>query len=299
MQTFIHIGYPKSASTTLQTKLFACHSEIKSFSKYEDRWCDFYNALKAKAPPFAGDDGPTGGFGDDVFSNLSATQRNVISDEGFLNQYHASHASNAEKAARLKRLFPDAKIVVVLRNQLQLLRSFYDYQSPKGTIDQWLASLLTADEEGQRLLRSLDFYEAVRLYTDLFGEERVQILLMEDLQDAFESFCRTLCEFMNISVEETMQLLNAPPTNDYRSVDVQLRRLRSRFLPGVPLSRFAPSVVRKPVKAALERFLARQTPARSRMSDRNASTLTRLYAPCNRKLVQMTGLDLGARGYPV
>jgi hypothetical protein len=299
MQTFIHVGYPKAASTTLQTQLFAHHSEIKSFSKYEDRWCGFYNALKAKDSPFAGERGTTGGFSDDVLSNLSATQKNVFSDEGFLNQYHASHASNAEKAARLKRVFPDAKIVVVLRNQLQLLRSFYDYQAPAGTIDQWLAGLLSADQEGHRLLSSLDFCAAVRLYAELFGEDRVQVLLMEDLKDAFDSFCRTLCEFMSVSVEETMHLLNTSPTNEYRSVDAQFRRLRSKFLPGVPLSRFVPSVVRRPVKAALERFLAQRTPARSRMNDRNASTLARLYAPSNRELERMTGLELGPRGYPV
>ena len=118
-QIIIHIGYPKTGTTWLQNSLFP---KIKNYTCVER---DFilkelilinafeFNEQKAQQ----------------VFYNQYGNDKNVIiSLEGFVGTTYSSDLNgfySKEVAIRLKKVFPEAKIMIGIRNQLTIIPSTY------------------------------------------------------------------------------------------------------------------------------------------------------------------------------
>ena len=125
----IHVGLPKTATTTLQQKVFPAHPELvylgtranhPQFDQMMFALCSVdnadYDANKSSA----------------VVDELLSGQRDdgkpvVVSYESITNQGHDRRV----KAERLKALFPDARIVLTVRRPEDMVVSTY-FQWLKG-----------------------------------------------------------------------------------------------------------------------------------------------------------------------
>lgn len=248
---FIHIGYPKSASTTLQINLFSKHPQIAYLGKHYKESCrngvwerdkriweiinkniliknewqkkhwsnikdkenygdqnDSLSQPKVKDQEFL--------FLNQLIRKLKR-KRLVLSHEGFLN---GGWQPIEEVPFRLKQAFPNASILIILRNQVNLIESYYwelkqksylSSDSKKYSFEDWMD--LELQNLNRSFLRSLNYNETIKVYQQLFGTQNVYCFLMEDLKYAPELFSEKLSKILNIDSKTTFQLLNSPSKN--------------------------------------------------------------------------------------
>ena len=195
MNTFVHIGFPKCLSTSLQRSVFARHPEIfylgiatdggigyrtdacaaifEFYLKYARRTC-FRERL------------------DDCRNHLQelmldAERRGatacVVSSEHLSMSFTADCVDIEERAARLKQLFPSGcTILVLLRNQAALLKSIYRElvrTGYPGTFDDYVDYLFKFQEKN--FVIDLTYSYSLGVFAEAFGKERVAICVYEDV----------------------------------------------------------------------------------------------------------------------
>ena len=127
MSTIIHIGYPKTASTWFQKSLFPAVENYALVGK------TIIEEQLLKPGAFS--------FDPDECRNFFATRFKepiLISDERFLGSFNLGWNNGAyarELSERLNQVFPEATILMVIRNQADIIASAYaQYIKDGGTI---------------------------------------------------------------------------------------------------------------------------------------------------------------------
>ena len=175
-QRIIHIGFPKTGSTFLQ-KYFSAHPEI-----YHNRQ-RFEHYVKT-------------GFIDDrliscddgfAFDLLSEELLSIWpgDDSGLdsrsYNMNYDIKRKQKETAEGLKRLFPEAKVLIVVRGYQSLVSSLYSQYLFTGET----GSFKEAQQIIQHsILEMYDYNHVIGIYKKLFGADNVLILPFEFLSDA-------------------------------------------------------------------------------------------------------------------
>ncbi|WP_164916950.1 sulfotransferase domain-containing protein [Leeuwenhoekiella palythoae] len=317
---FVHIGYPKSASTTLQKNVFEVHSEILNLGLFgtENIGKDTYNISNSNIYL---NDSSLRNFYDTITSSHSIeySKSNVLEQmQGIFKKYimdcegkkkatvfshelltsvNFSHPDIGLKATRIKEVFPNAKIIIVIRNQIDFLLSQYRDQpfDPRNFScgrhvkpDKWIEIALKNDLP---LLKSLKYNEVVKLYFELFSKDNVKVLHFEDLILDKHRFATDLSSFMNISLEETIDSLNKEKQNDgtthYHNV---FRRILRKYPIVFNISKNIPKNFLIPIKNTIERKMQRGRKARYSFNEFTIQTLKEYYKSSNVELNDL--LDL-------
>ncbi|GEM_PF-1928543 len=198
--TCIHIGYHKCASTFLQEKLFP-------------QIADTNEDLKRPLHGSAGErpqllDWLTDPQFDSALIRDNAEEaaffgkgeRLVISQEELSGHLLGYDLTDPHLIARnLHRTFPEARILAVVRNQVDFLTSLYCYRvAIRGHETRTFDAFL--DEDLPRgLEKQLRFHELLSLYRELFGDEKVLVLPMEQLIRDETEFLEQICSFLDIA----------------------------------------------------------------------------------------------------
>lgn len=245
----VHIGMPKTATKTLQWRIFAQHSELFYLGRYDGE------PFKGKYREFKACRDAT------VFRimNEIAYQRlkqpNISECRELLDKYLAennqsnlvpvwswesystdSRRRRQSRAENLKQLFVDAKIVITIRHPVKLLESAFLQQLKRdniggrywpgrgvfySSIDDWIDRDFLQDVSDH-----LDYPETIRMYVEQFGRDNVCVLVFEDLLKDSIKFYQELCGFMGIDSKEALSLV-AGNVDNSRWTEFQLERLRS------------------------------------------------------------------------
>lgn len=332
---FIHIGYPKCASTSLQLDFFARHPQIHFIGWGNETtpslWIDDELAAAMEvdlrmAKPAAYD---------------AERMRRIL-------QPHFDHAAqHAEyktlglswealcftlvydidpltKAQRLHELFGDGtKIVIVIRNQFSLIRSMY-FEMVRGglakSFSDYLDFLLYYKFTG--MTQDLNFPEMVKLYCQLFGDDNVLVVPFEILINDQESITDVISEFLEI--EPLGFGLSAQNTSNDKYLLEALRQVNAEqrlnfgaemfsFLDAVKLTSYwqreglqVPPAAKQSVESREEamRLAMERRPSISQEIDAKFKAhhihhFTQLYGPANTAFAREWQIDLGAMGYPV
>lgn len=191
----IHIGLMKTGTTTLQGHVFPRCPGLAYFGKPGAALArpiravtTLDEALWTRARPAVVDAFREGLAG--------AGPRVLISEEELsVGGEIDSAADRAMIARRLHGLFPDATIVVVVRNQLTAIQSLYGYVIGRGPevvpFGRWLEQHHARTVPG-RGLDVFDYAALVSLYVELFSAERVKVLLYEDMVARYPRFLADL-----------------------------------------------------------------------------------------------------------
>ncbi|MEO0424216.1 MAG: sulfotransferase [Pseudomonadota bacterium] len=307
----IHIGYHKTATSLLQGKLFA-NRELGFHLPSVGR----KGIQQAFVARHALDPSP-----DELIEALHAEHAEaeerggtlVLSHER-LSGYPASGGFDQVMIARrLQRAFPDGKVVVVIREQRQMLFSMYLQTITDGS-PLSLRRFLSRTEPDLMRKPAFDFsylaYDRlITLYRELFGAERVHVVAFEAFSAQPDKHARALLEYalgpekavrysdgslsrsvnrarplafqalrrrLNLLIRNQLNDAGLLPLNN-RHIELTLRRLMPIFEPLRPFD----SVL----KRRLESRIARACDGR--------------YAASNIQTAQMTGIDLAALGYDV
>lgn len=322
---YIHIGFPKTATTTLQNNIFFGHNDVNYFGKpfgrvvkdsklvdkqvevvskvwrqnnNEYEWRRLKCLVKESFIPF--------------FDNKI---KNTISLEEF------SYASNRRLlvAGRLKDLFNKCRIIITIRSQPDAIISAYFWKHMNLEInesfDNWFHKMISILPDKNLYLlnyttmRLFNYAEVIDTYEGVFGKENICVLPMEWLKFNSDKYSYSLSSFMGIKSGETSKLLSMQEQNtrmSYATIKYQrlIKRLivsfASQFLKNEKLSRTDTyqGVFRKGPNGIVSDLLNRYSKKPTyNWSDEQISYLKSYYSHGNSLINQNYNLDLQKYGY--
>jgi hypothetical protein len=240
----IHIGYPKCASTYLQRLVFPNVGKAANLAggSWADKCYLFRNDFDAarfqsivdtayvpssipgrEVPILSCEafvEAPFGGFETHFMDNL---QRHG------LDPSHYTHR-NGVISTRLKQAYPDARILIIVREPLSWAVSRYKMYYRAGQTSQPIDHFLSSSLE--------NYAETTARYMELFGADRVRVLPFEMLERDPVLFVRRVVEFIDpaVTVSVPESRLNAAPLLQ-RVVEVKREKARLKaVLDGDPKS---------------------------------------------------------------
>lgn len=314
---FIHIGYPKSASTTLQKHLFSKHNQLKTLGVYPTQNIGHDSSEVNLSVPYLKDESLREFYKnitelDDIeyfYSNnkelfkenishyLNEDDRSVVFSDERLTSVFFSHCDNGVKARRLSELFPNAKIILLVRSQYEWLKSQYR-DHPFDPRDLSIGRYVSFDSwfnivhwnKKIKLLNMLDYYSVIKFYESLFGVNNVGVFVFEELAIELDVFSKKISKFMSIDESETLDILNGV----YENLGVSsrynfFRRLKRDYLP-ISVSRYVENNFKSYIKSGNKKHYS--------LSPRNIELLNKYYAEGNKRLVSEYGINLATYKYP-
>jgi sulfotransferase family protein len=309
---YVHVGYPKTATTTFQKHLFPGHPEIDYLGKFIPGFGFRTEALEREINAIISTD-DTRYEGTQKLVELMRQHRDgshrpalLISTESIV---HPWATDRGLVARRLHEALSPCRIIVTIREQLDSIKSYYGRHGRFGqylfltkeageqlslpmTLTEWLRySLRTSDKN---YVGTLQYYETISYYAKLFGRDNVGVFLYEEFVRDQEAYVRRLCRFLGVTdVEKGVELVRGKhelPT--LTRGELLFLRMQSRL----------PAALRMDGLQRWGRKLSVLVPRASRAEavpiDRFwLDQLAALYRESNRKLQQTFDLPLERYGY--
>ena len=303
-----HIGFPKTATTTLQSVLMQCESCAYVGKGLREALEPSISLDVARAVLFA----DTRRFEEaapDLARRLAAMAEEktclVVSDEAFSFAEHMKIGrqwgrqvvtDHAVIAARLAQLAPEARIMMSVRHQLSFLQSFYR-QSIKGdgfegSFDDYISHEIAALPH-RSMLHLLRFDETYDAYAARFDAGRILVSCYEAYIRDFGLYLDETAEFCGLQAAALREIWGGRHDNKAK---------RARPNKEVEaLIRLVPPMLRKAIPEGPKKALKRKTsrpPEPAEFTEAQRTELVSWFAPSNQALVAATGLDLAAHDYP-
>jgi len=306
----VHIGYHKTATTWLQTHLWPAltsHRHIRKAALEDAILNDHafgYDARRAREKLFGGDEVPA-----DV----------LLSHEAFSGTPHTGGLQGfytTGMARRLRETVPDAQIVVLLRNQVDMLATTYkQYVNIGGT-----HGLERYSHPGRHrgggfrkprkmptfTLDHFDYDRLVSLYEELFGAANVHVFLYESFRADPRAFVTDMAERLGLAVDvDALPMVGENVA--FRRNTLALARVLNRFTAhNIPDKRCVWDVL--PSHGAVRRLLKPLNRTRlagppvrtgELVPDSLRAEIAERHAAGNARLAARRALPLAAHGYPV
>ena len=166
------------------------------------------------------------------------------------------YLSSRTAAMEIKEFSPSASIIIMLRNPIDVMRSYHAHQVASGfePIRSFGEALAAEPErhagrlipEGPGVLENLyyrdvvDFATHVRRYFDAFGRDRVHVILFDDWRTATQGAYRDVLRFLDVSqdfmtdldvVNESRRIRNQRLHGLIAEPPPRLKSLAGRLLP--------------------------------------------------------------------
>lgn len=305
---YIHIGMPKAASTSLQKNLFdylpsfhhignshqnsAIDQQVKTIihsiigceqSEYNKK--EVYRLLSNKV-------------------NAINEKRILLSDESFAMGYSRfpGQVEKFEIARRLKTLFPDAKILLIIRNQATMLQSLYA-QKLKNSVNlptwqEWLK-----EQKSYSHLTSqfswLKYDKIYETYSYFFGEDNITISLYEDLISEPLRFYSNLKLFFDncIDISTIEKCLSSSQSRNQRTTNYKIKLNKiAKYKRLKSITNLIPVTVRKKVNNWANQ---RVNSINLEYNEEDISFIQEFYSESNARMSKLLNFDLTKQEYPM
>jgi hypothetical protein len=300
----LHVGYHKTGTTWLQNHLFGDDSSGMCLPWSRQEMLDW--VVLPKELHFDVD-GARGLFEAGIEKAGAAGLLPVISNERLSGNPHTGGYDSKIIADRLVRLFPDARVLVVFREQKSMIVSLYKQYVREGGVAP-LATYLTPPRMGRARIpgfdfRFLEYHHLIAYYRERFGPDAVLALPFEWFRADRDAFLARVVEFAGASLPAAVE---APPMNPGRAAaTLWLKRLVNLLFVRSTLNPVAPidwSLRNHTFSDAIE-ALARRLPAGLRdrserkLRDTIHAAVADRYRESNRALATLTDHDLSPHHY--
>jgi len=195
-----------------------------------------------------------------------------------------------ETAERIRAALPDARILVTLRNQTDWLRSNYLHYmlGLPPNLRQFKDFLQT--REGKLLLAAGAYDHLLNCYRELFGPEKVHVILLEELATDERKALQGLCAFLDVDYAPFN-----PATREYNTGIGAGRGALIKLYSGLGISDDVARRIR-PWFSWAERTAAKWLEAPA-ISAEEEAMIRAYYAVSNYHTSRILGRDLRALGY--
>ncbi len=305
---FVHVGYPKTATTTLQNNLFCQHPEIDYLGKFIPSY-DYIDPVLAEELNglMTCDKAMYKGVSRlrevvDKYLHESSKRTMLISSESFI---HVSAVDLKLVAERIKQAFGRCHIIITIRNQPDIIRSFYNLHGRFGqylfvikdetekipipmSFERWLEYCFRAFEKN--FLSILRYHDVIECYKNLFGKNNVSVLLFEEFSLQPGTFIEKLSNILNVDSAVSQDLLSGkhdlPSLNRFELFQF---RLKSMLLPKAKINMATMQRKGRPGRRTKHPEIPGE------IYDR----LAKLYREGNAQLASEYDLPLKKYGYPL
>jgi len=313
----LHIGLPKTGTTTIQEALFAKHSQIYYLGKNSEEFnhpmgCTTGETYIILRPLLWGVARP---FDHCKISSLYKRHLlpNMTDDKVMVGSWEGlgerTAEINVEMMKRALSVFGSCRIMITLRNPLTQITSQY-LQHLRGhfvernrgimgrsvflEFEEWYDRFLAK----RRSVSHLYCYsETIRAARSLLGKENVGVFLFEELIENPSGYYRSICTFMGIDAEEGLMLVHKK--HFYKRISQQqvewLRKMNSSFWKKMALLSMN-SRLRSRLFQAHEDESA---PAKVSMPSEIALQIAEVAKPGHHWLAEHLALPLDRYGYPL
>ncbi|HEY3946100.1 MAG TPA: sulfotransferase [Solirubrobacteraceae bacterium] len=175
LPNFLFIGPDKSGSTWLHATLsghpsvyLAPEKDLYFFDKYFDRGFRWY------ARHF---------------------ERALVSHE-IVGEVCHSYLYSEDAASRIARTLPDVRVMVCLRDPVELALSEYLHERKHGLVR---VDLATALRTMPGWVADLEYWRPLEPYRELLGRDRIFLALFDDLRDDPQAFIDSLTDWLGIA----------------------------------------------------------------------------------------------------
>jgi sulfotransferase family protein len=314
VRVLVHIGYHKTGTNWLQRHYFG---DPRTATKWVGKSGGDHPVRQlVHARPLEFDAVASRAQFDPLLRNAEAEGLlPVVSYERLSGHPFSGGHDSREIANRLKAVFPEAKVLVVIREQRSMIVSTYkQYVKAGGPLP--ISGFIAPPRSTSRRvpwfdLRNFEYEHLIRYYRSLYGEDAVLTLAFDQLVHDPPAFAAAIGRFAERPLDHELlaSLPYAARSNPALSaVDVAVRRRRNRLI--------ARSEVH-PAPAIESRWLRRLTrvvlgvPVGSlvpqRVAERSEASLRRQveelvgdqYRESNRATAGLTGIDLAGYGWTV
>jgi len=322
----IHIGFPKTATTTLQNGLFRQHPQIAYLRTPEVMkavMCDILSKESVMYSPRRTREAFAPGL--EQFERDAAKKMAVFSYEGIAFSPDGTYADRRLIAERLKDIFGEAMVLIAVRSQAGFLKSIYgEYVKRSGLFIGFERFLEYQYWKFDTYAFSQLYYSRlIQAYRDIFGADKVKMILFEEFIKNPQAGNDKLCDTFGISRFALQDGLYNPALRSslmtmMRAFNFVFRNNYGRpyFFPyttgliekGFPHANFEikgmamREKIRHELVCRLEMF-SRRFPVKNqsglKIPDKWQKIIAELYAEDNTRLSRMCGLDLRKWKYPV
>ncbi|MEM8937020.1 MAG: hypothetical protein AAGC77_11490 [Pseudomonadota bacterium] len=289
----LHVGYPKAASTWLQTKVFTTENG------FQNPWPPHENeALEQFVWRNKSDFAPSDARSAFLSKGAEQSAAAVMSHEVLVGDPVRGRYNGFETADRLASAFPDACVVIFFRAQHRYAYSAWCEHIKRGGVTS-LDEFLSSDDvpHGYRAFCPIEFlrFDAmIRYYRELFSAERVLALPLEAIPSGRAS--SELAMFLDEPRLETVDL--GVSYAGMRSSAIHAIRQLNRFFPYDPTQRRSRKFVSQQANRIHRRW-PKSAHDRRRAADEKqvAEFLSGRFSASNQRLQRFTPVDLSEFDY--
>lgn len=221
----IHCGFPKTSSSTLQ---FGLLKDLDSdglinlltwrqYDEFENHELRFSSSLFQNKKPI------------ERYFNFNKSKITILSDESLtapLRLRKNNFGNNAVDPISFPRIIKnlykdiitDFNVIMIIRNQVDLLYSQY--------VEEYKLVLENKDNllyrEGRLNLKDLEIYKfsnTIKEWQNIFGKNKVKVLLFEDLKYDSDKFYESVSDFFNCSLNIVRNCYNQNKINSKKKTD--------------------------------------------------------------------------------
>jgi hypothetical protein len=295
---FLVVGAAKSATSSIHHYLDQ-HPEIKMPEIKEPWFFSFLNNPPSYTSPGKLNDVVS--VLDDyvkLFENASPEQKIGEASPSYLYTYRDS--INNIQSIYPAEDFAKLKIIISLRDPVRRALSQYWTFTRKAQEPLTFEEAIKINVISQRLKSNWNifydyigfghYYEQVKAYLDTFGEDRVLILLYDDIQDDAVNVCRTIYKFIGVDPDFRPDLERQ---HNSLSGETSLMWLPRILKSTNPVKRILASCIPENIRKSILRSLGKRFLKRPDMPNELRLRLMNLYSDDIARLEKLIHRDLG------
>jgi Sulfotransferase family len=305
----LHIGYHKSGSGWLRRLFFS--NPVSGFGWVGKKSRDHPVRRLVAARPFEFDAAASRAEFEPLLAKIEAEGLSpVVSFERFSGGPFSGGYDSKEIADRLVEVFPDARILVVVREQRSMLVSTYKQYVREGGVWPVRTFIRPPSSKSMRVpwfdVRHLEYHHLLSYYRQVYGADRVLAMTYEQFLADQAAFAQRIAEFAGRPLtDEALRTLpfqqrsNPSPT----AAAIELKRLLNKLGVGSELNP-SPLIHSSRIKRLGESVQHTQRiPAgivkrrEAKLRADVAAMIGDRYAESNRITAELLGADLESLGW--
>lgn len=304
MRLLFHLGLHKTGSSWLQTVYFQNHPDIIVLNDFHKPWDDPFLKYLIKTPETHFDASTCRHEFELLYQKISSNGVNdkalyTVSAERLSGHPISGGYDRAQIVRRINEVFPDSRLLLVIRNQPEAITSVFRQIVAEGStahIDE-----LFRQESWKSCGFSLaywDYYEYVDMTRKLFGKNRVEVFCYEHLRSDIDDFLHKLSKSLEISYYKPVkseEIVNPGLPDRCISTIRRLNHIRQSELNPRPALKL--NTVHRWLYEIIVRVSTLDNSRKSLLSEDLEKKIIEHYTENNRLLQSLVDHDLERYGY--